>query len=232
VELFAGYDRAVGVSSISGTGSRGRYAKGVLRRQQILDRAVEVFADLGFEGTSLRAIGDAIGVSHAALRRYFDTREELFLEVLREKDRQALAQAHESGLDETAGFATLAVNYAQQAPGLMALRHSMVARALEPHNERSREFFRDRYRSIREEALVVLRHARDRGAVRTDIPLETAAALMIAALDGLSTQWLVDPDVDMQEGMALIEHLLAPAGAGNSSTARPAPSREAPRPPG
>ena len=200
----------MGASAISRTGSRGRYAKGVVRRQQILDRAVEVFAELGFEGTSLRAIGDAIGVSHAALRRYFDTREELFLEVLREKDRQALAQAHESGLDETAGFATLAVHYAQQAPGLMALRHSMVARALEPGNEHSRAFFRDRYRSIREEALVVLRHARDRGTVRTDIPLETAAALMIAALDGLSTQWLIDPDVDMQAGMALLEHLLAP----------------------
>jgi AcrR family transcriptional regulator len=223
------------VSAISGTGSRGRYAKGVLRRQQILDRAVEVFADLGFEGTSLRAIGDAIGVSHAALRRYFDTREELFLEVLREKDRQALAQAHESGLDEAAGFATLAVNYAQQAPGLMALRHSMVARALEPHNEHSREFFRDRYRSIRDEALVVLRHARDRGAVRSDIPLDTAATLMIAALDGLSTQWLIDPDVDMRAGMALVEQLLAPAGAERSSAAQrgsgPA-SPEAPRPPG
>jgi AcrR family transcriptional regulator len=227
-------EAAVEVSLISGTGSRGRYAKGVLRRQQILDRAIEVFADLGFEGTSLRAIGDAIGVSHAALRRYFDTREELFLEVLREKDRQAVAQAHESGLDEMAGFATLAANYAQQAPGLMALRHSMVARALEPRNEHSREFFRGRYRSIRKEALVVLQHARDRGAVRTDIPLDTAAALMIAALDGLSTQWLVDPDVDMQEGMALIEHLLAPAGTERSSIARPAsslPSREAPRPP-
>ena len=92
----------------------------------------------------------------------------------------------------------------------------------------------DRYRSIREEALVVLQHARDRGAVRTDIPLDTAAALMIAALDGLSTQWLLDPDVDMQEGMALIEYLLAPAGLERSSPARPAPSppsREAPRPP-
>jgi AcrR family transcriptional regulator len=206
-----------------------------MRRQQILDRAVEVFADLGFEGTSLRAIGDAIGVSHAALRRYFDTREELFLEVLREKDRQALAQAHESGLDEAAGFATLAVNYAQQAPGLMALRHSMVARALEPHNEHSREFFRDRYRSIRDEALVVLRHARDRGAVRSDIPLDTAATLMIAALDGLSTQWLIDPDVDMRAGMALVEQLLAPAGAERSSAAPRASgpaSPEAPRPPG
>src|SRR5690349_11855061 len=118
-------------SPVSGTGSRGRYPKGILRRQQILDRAVEVYADLGFEGTSLRAIGEAIGVSHAALRRYFETREELFLEVLREKDRQAVAEAHEAGHDREPGFAPMAAHYAQQAPGLMALRHSMVARALE-----------------------------------------------------------------------------------------------------
>lgn len=197
-------------SSISGTGSRGRYQKGVLRRQQILDRAVEVFADLGFENTSLRAIGEAIGVSHAALRRYFETREELFLEVLREKDRQALAEAHESGQDQGPGFAALAASYAQQAPGLMALRHSMVARALEVNNEHSSDFFRDRYKSLRQQARDLLENARGRGAVRTDIPLDTAAALMIAALDGLSTQWLLDPDLDMQAGMALFEHLLGP----------------------
>ena len=75
----------------TGPGSRGRYPKGVRRRQEILDRTIEVFAEVGFEGASLRAVGEAIGVTHAALRRYFDTREELFLEVLREKDRQALA---------------------------------------------------------------------------------------------------------------------------------------------
>jgi hypothetical protein len=56
---------------------------------------------------------------------------------------------------------------------------------------------------------------------------------MIAASDGLSTRWLVDPDIDMQEGMALLEHLLAPARTERSSIARPAsslPSGDAPQP--
>jgi AcrR family transcriptional regulator len=196
-------------SSVSGTGTRGRYPKGVLRRQQILDRTVEVFAELGFEGTSLRAIGEAIGVSHAALRRYFDTREELFLEVLREKDRQALAEAHETDAGPT-GFGPLAARYARRLPGLMALRQSMVARALEPGNELSREFFIERYELIRRDALLFLTSAREAGTVREGIPLESAASLLIAALDGLSTQWLLDPEVDMYAGMALLEDLLAP----------------------
>jgi len=200
------------VSGVSGTGSRGRYPKGVLRRQQILDRAVEVYADLGFEGTSLRAIGEAIGVSHAALRRYFDTREELFLEVLREKDRQSFVEAHETGVGVT-GFGQLAAQYARRAPGLMALRQSMVARAVEPGNEHSNTFFRERYDLIRRDALLVLTSARDAGTVRSDIRLETAASLLIAALDGLTTQWLLDPEADMFEGMALLEQLLAPPPA-------------------
>lgn len=198
-------------SPVSGKGSRGRYPKGILRRQQILDRTVEVFADLGFEGTSLRAIGEAIGVSHAALRRYFETREDLFLEVLREKDRQALAAAHGSGT--APGFAAMSANYILKTPGLMALRHSMVARALEPSHGRSREFFRDRYRSIRQEARLILQSARDQGTVRDDIPLDTAASLLVAAMDGLSTQALLDTEADMSAGMALLEQLLTPEAA-------------------
>lgn len=196
---------------------RGRYPKGVLRRQQILDRTIEVYAELGFEGTSLRAIGEAIGVSHAALRRYFETREELFLEVLREKDRQAQADALERGIGPT-DFASHLDAYAQRAPGLMALRHSMVARALEPGNEHSRTFFAERYRTLRREAVVILEVARSRGTVREDIAPQTAASLVIAAMDGLSTQWLLDPAVDMHEGMALLEHLLEPGGGPREQT--------------
>lgn len=198
-----------------GPGSRGRYPKGVMRRQQILDRTIEVFAQLGLEGTSLRAIGEAIGVSHAALRRYFDTREELFLAILREKDRQALVDARESGRAST-DFAGHLDSYASGAPGLMSLRHSMVARALEPGNEHSRSFFVERYRQLREDAVVILRLAQGAGLVRDDIPLESASALLIAAMDGLSTQWLLDPEVDMHAGMVLYERLLAPGGEGAS----------------
>jgi AcrR family transcriptional regulator len=188
-----------------------RYPKGVKRRQEILDRSIEVFAEVGFEGASLRAIGEAIGVSHAALRRYFETREELFLEVLREKDRQAVLEAHERNLNGL-GLAEGLEDYASRVPGLMALRHSMVARALESDGERSRDFFVDRYRSLRDQTRRSLALAREAGVVRTDVPLESAAALVVATLDGLSTQWLLDPDVDIHAGIVLLEDLLAPPG--------------------
>jgi hypothetical protein len=46
------------------------YRKASKRRAEILSRAIELFAERGVD-TSLRSIGDAIGVSHAALRYYF-----------------------------------------------------------------------------------------------------------------------------------------------------------------
>jgi AcrR family transcriptional regulator len=189
--------------------SRGRYAKGIKRRQQILDRAIEVFAEAGFEGTSLRAIGEAIGVSHAALRRYFDSREELFLEVLREKDLQALKRARDLHQNDL-GLADGLDDFASHVPGLMALRHSMVARALEPGNERSRDFFVARYDSFRGEAIESLYLAREAGAVSDRLPLPVVAALVVAAVDGLSTQWLLDKSVDMHASIELLESLIAP----------------------
>ena len=70
------------------TRARGSYPKGVARRQEILDRAIAVFAQRGSERTSLRAIARDVGVTHAALSHYFGSLEELLVEVYRESARQ------------------------------------------------------------------------------------------------------------------------------------------------
>src|SRR3954453_3955858 len=74
-----------------GATRRGAYDKGVRRRREILDRAIEVFAERGAEGTSLRAIGQAIGVSHAALKHYFASREELLIAVYPAAEQRSIA---------------------------------------------------------------------------------------------------------------------------------------------
>lgn len=191
---------------------RGSYAKGIERRQQILDRALEVFNERGFEGTSLRALGEAIGVSHAALRHYFDSREHLLLEVLREADRRAIEFAEASGRGAV-DFVLRGADYNMQIPGLMALYNTMSAHALERNNEHSRAFFVERYDTVRKALAAIFEVGREQGTVRPDISVEAAAALVIAACDGLATQWLIDPSVDMREAMHLLDRLL-----GTSST--------------
>lgn len=186
--------------------------KGERRRRQILDRALSVFHERGLEGTSLRALGEAIGVSHAALRHYFPSREQLLLEVLREADRRALDFAEQSG-QGAVDFVLRGADYNMQIPGLMALYNTMAAGALEASNESSREFFVERYDYIRRSLVAVFEVGRAQGAVRSDVSIEDAAALVIAACDGLATQWLLDPRVDMRSAMRLLDQLLGTSSA-------------------
>lgn len=52
-------------------------------RQSILKAAIELFADKGFEGASVRAIVARARVNQAAINYHFDGKDGLYLEVLR-----------------------------------------------------------------------------------------------------------------------------------------------------
>jgi AcrR family transcriptional regulator len=186
---------------------RGPYAKSALRRQQIIDKVLTVFDDLGFEGTSLRAIAETIGVTHPVLVHHFGTKEQLFLEVLRAHELRFTTSVPPEG-EGLADALRRAAEYSTRTPGYMALLNSMVARALESGNDLSREYFAARYADLRSGLLHELEAGRAAGTIRSDIPLETAAALLLAAADGLSTQWLLDKSVDLADGLVLLEKLL------------------------
>ncbi|MBO4227131.1 TetR/AcrR family transcriptional regulator [Bradyrhizobium neotropicale] len=53
------------------------------KRELILDAAKQVFADEGLEGASLRAIATRAGYTPAALYFHFESKEEIYAEVLR-----------------------------------------------------------------------------------------------------------------------------------------------------
>ena len=183
------------------------YAKGVARRKEILERTVEVFAERGAAGTSLRAIGEAIGVSHGALLHYFSSREELLVEVLREnaaRHRDDDRGAGDGVLDGMLSAAKRNVTI----PGLVALYSSMVGAAVEPGNETSKRYFADRFAGLRAELVAQVVAAQKSGAIRSDVSPESVAALIIAASDGLQVQWLLDPAVEITAGLELLQSML------------------------
>ncbi|SFR93628.1 transcriptional regulator, TetR family [Microbacterium sp. cf046] len=183
------------------------YAKGVARRQEILDRAIEVFADKGAEGTSLRAIAEKIGVSHAALLHYFGSREELLVEVLREGERRR-SDPRDKG--EVVGMMVRAAERNVTIPGFVALYTMLLAGSLEADKEYSREFFSARFARIRAQLEELIRIGQDDGSIRRGIDPASMAALVIAASDGLQVQWLLEPTVDIAKSLALLERILEP----------------------
>lgn len=194
------------MTSNDGTGSRGPYRKGVERRQEILDRTLDVVASRGIDGTSFRAVGEAIGVSHAALRHYFSSREDLLVEVLRERDR-----ASDRALGDTDGvFARLTVvaDRNVREPSLVTLYTTLLGASVEPGNETARDFFTARFEHARDDLVTQLREELAASGRHTDADLDQVASLIIAAFDGLQVQWLLDRDVDISGTLRLLERVL------------------------
>jgi AcrR family transcriptional regulator len=58
------------------------------RREQILSEATRLFADKGYQGTSIRGIAGACGISEAAIYRHFENKDRLYEGVIRWKAGQ------------------------------------------------------------------------------------------------------------------------------------------------
>ncbi|WP_294947236.1 TetR/AcrR family transcriptional regulator [uncultured Microbacterium sp.] len=190
-------------------GRRGLQPKGVARRQEILDRAIEVFRERGADGTSLRRIAEAIGVSHAALLHYFDSREQLLVAVYAHAEIRRNAAADPivtPGVDTMIAAAIANVD----VPGLVQLYTTLLAASLEAGNDVGREFFSARFERVRDELTSSFRRQQADGDIRDDVPAEELAALLIAASDGLQIQWLLEPSIGLSETLRTFGRLLQP----------------------
>lgn len=62
---------------------------------EIKEIAINLFSKKGYEGTSIRDIAKSLGITPAALYFHFSSKEELFLEVLREGWKEISEEAEE-----------------------------------------------------------------------------------------------------------------------------------------
>ena len=181
------------------TGVRGPYAKTQARRAEILHKALEAFSARGFQGSSLREIAEAVGLSQAGVLHHFASKEALLAAVLAEKDAVQIAHFENAQgigvLDALRGV--VAENLAQ--PGLIRLFTTLSAEAINDQHP-AHEYFQLRYAGARELIAASLGHAKADGDVRADADVDMAASLVIAIMDGLQMQWLLNEDFDMLAG--------------------------------
>ena len=187
---------------------RGAYAKGLARRQEILDAAIEVFAQRGADRTSLRAIAQEVGVTHAALIHHFGTLERLLVEVYEESERRLERDARARGDIPPVEMMRVSAERNRGVPGLVQLYTALVASALEEGHPVATMFAARRFARLRAALAEQIKSRQADGRIRPDLDADHVAALIIAASDGLQTQALLDPDVDHVGALALLDALL------------------------
>ena len=215
------YDGGVTEQVAGDPAKRRAYPKGTRRRQQILESAIALFAQRGTDSASLRTVSESIGVSHTALRHYFSTRDELLVEVYRTHEALTAAEAPPSGRPAV-GVIIEAAERNRSIPGLVELYATLTTDALQERHAVTREFVRTRFRWLRTTLAARIESGQRAGRIAADIDPLDAAALVIAASDGLQIQWLLDPAaVDVGRSLSLLERLLPDGAEPNGSAQLP-----------
>jgi AcrR family transcriptional regulator len=178
-------------------GSRGPYRKGVERRAQILDSAVEVFGSEGWTGT-LKQVADRVGVTPAAVLVHFGSKEGLLIEVLRAwGDAQLPEDEPATFVDYLASWRRL-MRYHVGNRGLLKLYLRMATEATTDSHP-AHAFITERNRRTLDAILTRLHAAVAAGEV---VHLDEADVLaeargLLAAVEGIEMQWVLDDRVDL-----------------------------------
>jgi AcrR family transcriptional regulator len=197
-------------------GVRGTYAKTEQFRAEVLEAALGLVADQGFDAATLQTIADEVGRSKAGLLHHFGSRERLMLEIARHRDETNRA---EFPPDADGGFDASVALVAHNAtvPGLIALFTVVSALAAADTDESERRaYFVRRYRRTRKGFARRIAEGQAAGTIRADLSPEAAATLILATMDGLQTQWLLDDSIDMAAHLQTLVRLLQtdPAASG------------------
>jgi AcrR family transcriptional regulator len=196
---------------------RGGYRKGAERRTQILDEMIRMVADQGVDASSLRSVAEALGITHAALRHYFPSRDELLLAVYHE--HEVREQGAPDRMKSAIGDMRESASRNRAVPGLVQLYTTLAADAVQEGHPATREFMRERFTRLRADLAVLIEADQASGRIRADLDPVDLASLSIAASDGLQVQWLLDPDaVDGEKVLRLLEQIVPPAASTGVAT--------------
>jgi len=181
------------------------------RRELILRGALELFAERGYERTSMSEVAQAAGITPAVIYDHFSSKAQLAIELL---------ERH------TAELLMAVAGAVERAPANASARMQAGVEAffayVEEHRSTWRILFRDSpsdpevaaaYRRLNDQATaaiaVFLRSADEGNALATyENPAQTAemyAEALKAAQNGLASWWYEHPEVSRQE---VVERLL------------------------
>ncbi|GAB3795171.1 TetR/AcrR family transcriptional regulator [Humibacter antri] len=175
------------------------------RREAVLEAAMSVFGERGYNKAALTEVAERAGMTHAGVLHHFGSKERLLVAVLQYRDGDEVdGIAARSQVDGPAfvGHILDTVEANTERRGVVQAYAVLSAESV-TEGHPAQEYFRGRIAGLREKLIRVLREfARDDAS---DDELLRAANSLIAVMDGLQVQWLLDPDaVDMPGTVAMV----------------------------
>ena len=191
-------------------GERGAYARGLARRAQIIDGAIELFAHIGYRNATVLDVATHVGISRTGLLHHFPSKEALLKAILAKRDREDIERfgRTDDPLSDLRNLVSL-VRHNASIPDLVGLFAVLSAEAADPAHP-AHDYFIQRYERARAAMRTALGRASDAHLLKPGVDIEHESRALVALLDGLQIQWLLAPgEVDMPRELSVeLEGLL------------------------
>jgi TetR/AcrR family transcriptional regulator, transcriptional repressor of aconitase len=193
-----------------GSRRRGPYASTPARRAEIVRAASASFAEHGYERASLRDIAARANVTHAALLRHFATKDDLLLAALAQRDADDADLARSIMQSQVPRERVLSGILQEEFAHPEHLRNwlAITIAATNPTHP-AHDFFIARRERMRQ-------HFTSKRLATTQDSDELSAAdkvtMVLAMIDGLRIQFLLDPDRPTLHLMERLMQLIASPG--------------------
>ncbi|WP_084129303.1 TetR/AcrR family transcriptional regulator [Demequina sp. NBRC 110055] len=165
------------------------------RRREILAAALETFGAKGYNNGPLAEIAEQVGMTHAGILHHFGSKDRLLVEVLRYRDESDVEGIEGQHIPDGIELFRHLIRTAfanEQRPGIVQAYAVLSAESVTDANP-GREYFEDRYRVLRGEVAEAFRVMCAERGLDEPARVDRAAASVLAVMDGLQVQWLLDP---------------------------------------
>ena len=167
----------------------------IRKREDILKAALQTFGSRGYKSGSLAEIADQVGITHAGVLHHFGSKDQLLLDVLVYRDQADVAHLEGQHIPGGGGLFTHLVSTAAlnaKRPGIVQA-YAVLSGDSVTDGHPAKDWFRARYAQLRLEVGEALREVCG-DTPPSDQIVDDAAASILAVMDGLQIQWLLDPD--------------------------------------
>lgn len=173
------------------------------RRSEIVRTAVEVFGAKGYHAGSLAEVAERVGLSQAGILHHFGSKDQLLIEMLEahgvmdREDQQDQRLPQGRALFEHLGRSV--VRNMRRAGIIQAYTTIVGESVTEQHP--AQEWARSRYAELRELIVEALLQIADQDGASVDraarVAFDESAVALVGLMDGVQTQWLLDPRLDL-----------------------------------
>jgi len=164
-----------------------------VKRQLIIDAAIEVFSRNGFQNSTISQIAQKANVAEGTIYQYFKSKEDLFFSIPIDKTKEFYneLELHLQGIygaeNKIRKFVWYYLHHLQENPA--------YARALMLEMRVNRNFANTKtfeaYRPLTHKILEIIEEGQEEGAIRKDVNSYTIRHLILGMLEHIVTRWLL-----------------------------------------